>query len=267
MINLDTMTPVQELEAELQAAKAPQGFLSLLATKIAAFFRGHNAVAAAPSPKLESNRILAGEILQHVQKTVLFSQNYLGRSPVVEAEDDPDAYWARYDAADKVTDEIREHPMIKQDRIEHSLWNRACLAEKYSVGNCEEMAAVGLKYAMEKETAQPVSVFHILNGDHAFLVIGDGEDAYVCDPWASRCYPLSRHEIHLKDYVELCQLPNGRIVTGVRDFNPAKQYLDVIYTYPGKKEKLSNRVSQRPPQAPAPQKPPSRYQTLLRHKF
>jgi hypothetical protein len=263
MINIDTMAPVPEFDAESQGAKAPQGFLRRLATKIAAFFSEHNAVAAAPSPERESNRILAGEILEHVKKTVLFSSNYPERSPVVEAEDDPDAYQHRFDAIRIMVDEVQNHPKIRQDHLENWVLDRAYYAEKYSVGNCGEMTCVGFKYAMEKGVAQKVSYWRIVNGDHGFLVIGEGKDAYICDPWASRCYPFSQHKEHLKDYVETCQLSTGQIVVGVRDFQPKKQSLKAVLTYPGKKPEAPKSAPQTPPQ-----KPSTCYQTLLRyHKF
>ena len=62
----------------------------------------------------------------------------------------------------------------------------------------------------------PCEMYHIKKGDHAFIVIGKGDDAVICDPWAGKVFPMSRARDKLRNFLSL-QL-NGvhwRVVTHV----------------------------------------------------
>lgn len=84
--------------------------------------------------------------------------------------------------------------------------------KKYSLGNCSEMAKMALHYVITNYPQLYAQVYYVGNGDHVFLVIGnkkpylsmflDGWDpeAYVCDPWSNRIYPIAKWKETLKDY-------------------------------------------------------------------
>ncbi len=70
------------------------------------------------------------------------------------------------------------------------------------VGNCTEMSAVAFMflYSQNKEICRPLNWVSLLEGDHAFVIIGKikdsknnvvqqwPDDAVICDPWKEKAY-------------------------------------------------------------------------------
>jgi len=97
---------------------------------------------------------------------------------------------------------------FESERMLNAFENHLYCIYKFSLGNCLEIAKVAL-YSCLKQGCF-AEIFHLTNGDHAFVVVGRkrdsdpsdsktwGPDAIVCDPWDDRCYPASQ----LHDYFE-----------------------------------------------------------------
>lgn len=203
------------------------------------------------SSKLRENFALGKEIINHVNETVLFSSNYFEKSSVTKAKDVDDLpahKLAINDMITKIRDkiffqksgiEIVQNILVGETMLPQTFLLRASFAEKYNVGNCGEMACVGLKYAIDHSKNRRVEIFQIDNGDHWFLVIGRkngtdpadyehwGEDAIVCDPWSSSCYSASQIENFLIDFVGT-MIILGKEETLVRHFDPSEQSLKLI---------------------------------------
>ncbi|QBR83742.1 hypothetical protein E3983_04850 [Legionella israelensis] len=85
------------------------------------------------------------------------------------------------------------------------------ISNKLSIGNCGELAYQALDYFLT-ETDFRAEVYHIVNGDHVFLVVNRdpnsdpakpetwGSEAFICDPWANKVFNASDYQSELKNY-------------------------------------------------------------------
>ena len=74
--------------------------------------------------------------------------------------------------------------------------------KQFSVGNCGEYASLVMNH-LRKQAITQAEYFYIIDGDHAFVVIGRqensnpedpdtwGPDAVICDAWLDQIYPAS----------------------------------------------------------------------------
>ncbi len=105
------------------------------------------------------------------------------------------------------------------------------------IGNCAEICGITMKYAKDQEIAD-VEAFHILGGDHVFLVIGRAQNSFVndyeswgiaaviCDPWSGSFYPASKLKTHLYSYISV--ETNGSICYArVSKFDPKKHSIEL----------------------------------------
>ncbi len=67
---------------------------------------------------------------------------------------------------------------------------------KEKIGNCEEMTDIAYLHASKDH---PAFMYHIVNGDHVFLVIGEGADAVICDPSNGDVFPFNEYRTKLKN--------------------------------------------------------------------
>lgn len=150
--------------------------------------------------RLDKNLSLSREIISFVNERILISANYPNRQPT------------------NITQEFHLEVVIDFIRAENDLKIRAERAMKFNVGNCSEMALVGLLCPEIVKTLIPVELFEIeFPGDHEFLVVGrnpntDPEDpstwnpdAVICDPWTQGYYPASLYRTLLKDCIGLME--------------------------------------------------------------
>ncbi len=79
---------------------------------------------------------------------------------------------------------------------------------KFNVGNCEEYAQLAFYYLRKKMREGKyrkfeLTIVHIENGDHVFLIIGKTfqADSIVCDAWAKKKYQWKDHLSELKNFV------------------------------------------------------------------
>ncbi len=69
---------------------------------------------------------------------------------------------------------------------------------KFSLANCGEISFLVADFCQQQGFKGPVSIYKIDNGNHQFAVIGEGEDALVCDPWANKIYPFTDYAPYLE---------------------------------------------------------------------
>lgn len=77
---------------------------------------------------------------------------------------------------------------------------RASIALKFQIGLCGELCYVAMHFLKLKDKNTLVRPFSLNNGDHEFIVIGEKENAVVCDVWAGDVYPLNEIPLRMKDY-------------------------------------------------------------------
>lgn len=114
-------------------------------------------------------------------------------------------------------------------------------AQKCGVGNCGEMAALGLCVALADEENVPerIELFEFLGGDHAFIVIGRafgsdpnkpetwGESARICDPWTNVVCTPSELRAKIRDYRYVIENEETHeFVTKFAPYNPRKHTLN-----------------------------------------
>lgn len=85
------------------------------------------------------------------------------------------------------------------------------LFKEKRIGNCYELAILGLYYCQKLKTSVNYEAF-MSNGDHVFVVMGRdrnshpndyktwGPNTIICDPWSALVCPASELENRLKDY-------------------------------------------------------------------
>lgn len=80
----------------------------------------------------------------------------------------------------------------------------ATVAKKYKMGNCGEQAAVAYTYLKQEKNLRKIDLLVLVNGDHAFVVIGKdplvevndlhkwGKAAVVCETWGKTYFPAEQ---------------------------------------------------------------------------
>lgn len=195
------------------------------------------------SQKLRENLDFAKQIISHVNQIVLFSANYPKRSDVIRSISDQTDLHNKIGAitcATRMVQEIDDEMGATENRAYEII---AAHSEKYNVGNCFEMSAVGYMYAKQlnedrlingKEKIL-VSIFTIVGGNHLFLAVEGNEqfnfggknfppDLVFCDPWSKSFYPAEKCASYLRDYVGMIDHTEGRY-TLVKPFEPSYQTL------------------------------------------
>jgi hypothetical protein len=75
------------------------------------------------------------------------------------------------------------------------------IIQKYSLGNCREMARLALYYVLIHHPNIFAQICYIEDGDHVFLIVGEDETkAFICDPWSNEIYYFSEWRDKLKNY-------------------------------------------------------------------
>jgi hypothetical protein len=98
--------------------------------------------------------------------------------------------------------------------------SKIIVTEKYSGGNCEEMAIYAMKQIVDRWPDISAELYRVFNGDHVVLVLNKstslpsdltdlaafcipekwGPAAVICDPWSNLVYPVSEYKTYLKAY-------------------------------------------------------------------
>lgn len=172
------------------------------------------------------NLELAKKINAYVLEKIPYSENFPNRT---------EPCWLSDHALSETLQLIRSC-----DRMEERLKK----AELYQVGNCKEMAYMGMTYpGIEKTSIEP---FRIEHADHGFLVLGRkskkmqpdawGPDAVICDPWSNSYFPATKFKHHLFSYqgagVDLQRPEEGgsRIIPIVGILNPSLHSFTLDYS-------------------------------------
>lgn len=148
-------------------------------TEERALFTLQNEVDFEDLPQLKLNLLYAREIIQHVKGKIFFSPNFPNRDGKKPRQEQ---VWKQA----SVLNALRKQPEEIQPYI----------IEEQHVGNCLEMASLGYKYA---EGIIPIKKMEIKDGDHQFLVIGEGPSSVICDPWADAYYPFCAAQMFLRN--------------------------------------------------------------------
>lgn len=114
------------------------------------------------------------------------------------------------------------------------------LIEKKRIGNCFEMAVLALDYMINYFPLLNAELYHIVNGDHVFLIIGRdsasdptnplqwGDSAYICDPWSDKVYPASVYLQELMNFKKKYDFASSSYINVVEPFNPDKHKLEPV---------------------------------------
>jgi hypothetical protein len=93
---------------------------------------------------------------------------------------------------------------------------RAQATMELRIGNCDELSALAFAYLAERNTARPIEIISVVDGDHAFVVIGRSgsssagnwrnwdNSVVLCDPWAELCYTKSELAQNLEKIAAFC---------------------------------------------------------------
>lgn len=163
--------------------------------------------------QLKFNLSIGKDIIRYVQKTILYSANYMQRSsvfrmwePCIEGSDIQEGVSDKligkfpmeqvkevnsqrqtlkqaYGVADEIAlnEQMRLSIGLAVIRNRLDITNLIKAAEGSACGNCLEMGFVGLQYAKDRFPKEHVEIFDIDQGDHLFLVIGRQQDSDPAD--------------------------------------------------------------------------------------
>lgn len=153
---------------------------------------------------------MAEKAQRFVQRNILFSSTFPNRNIHFKKNKARD-FGVRLNGINTGIHEVR----ASLEGTHRSPLNKAKVmgktAIKYSIGNCMEMAAAAFVYLLEAYPDVKVDIYHIVGGDHCFLVIGRdvnsnptdpktwGPHALICDPWSKESFPVFELE-KLKDF-------------------------------------------------------------------
>lgn len=187
-------------------------------------------ISSASAPSL--NQRLADSILKYVGEKIEIIPNYLEKLDF--GKDAPsidlvgiigNLYEVAFSECDFETISFRSIQKIAQT------------AQRFKVGTCYELAAVGFDYAVNQKAIQRVEIFCIENGNHVFLVIGrdpksDPKNfktwgpAVICDPWRGKTYRADEKDAFVnfksQDFID------GKFVTSLEPFDPKTQSLNLL---------------------------------------
>lgn len=197
---------------------------------------------------LEFNLQLANEILEDTLNAVPFSANNIDRSrEIIEKKAEKRGLVVKdltpiVNEAWRLLRANRRRSSSENTKQKGSSFNEAKIIAKnmssVGVGNCWEMAIVGLFKGMEKGIWNiQLERAYLVNGDHTFLVIGRdrrsdpknyktwGPDAVVMDAWAGKVYKLDDLQ-NLYDYKGM-DVKTGKPY--LKKFDPNRQSLAIDY--------------------------------------
>ena len=171
--------------------------------------------------ELKENLKTAKKIIQHVDRVIPFSHNYLQRSRIFTSNLEDANHRLQYEKIidNASTERRKELPFTTEQIAEKAI--------EYKNGNCGPMSREGFLYA--KTLHVPIDLVRINPdyGDHMFLVIGRNTPCKViCDVWTGAYFPASKIE-YLMDHVGPVKI-NGMQHTVVQHYDPLTQPLQVI---------------------------------------
>ncbi len=104
------------------------------------------------------------------------------------------------------------------------------MVKKLSLANCGELSYFIADFCEQQGFKGPIWIYRIDDGNHEFAVIGEGDDALVCDPWSNKIYPFADLNQHLEDFVsQTRQTRQGRVADyKLRPFDAKTQKLEKI---------------------------------------
>ena len=185
------------------------------------------------SKNLHQNLELSKRMMQRVEKAVIFSGNHPDRFSIMRNKP----------GEEQMESHKKIRKLLAQTRAKagNDFDLMVGFAKNFHVGNCMELAAVALSYAIEEQAQACVEIFSIRNGDHDFLVIGRdpdsappdyknwGPDAVIFDAWSGAYYPAEFLEEVLVDAIPVLRIlecnDGERGAVSVKAFDPQTQSL------------------------------------------
>lgn len=156
-----------------------------------------------PNPELLKNFELAYEALEFAIRKVRYSSNYFNREDTHFNEKHFDYTQLKNiqtllknhrDSSERKARKKSElNPLFQNYFFLNATIDK--LNESERITNCGGLAASALMYVSHFTRAV---LGHL--EDHAFIIIGYGTNAVICDPWARKIYPVKFIEKFLKDY-------------------------------------------------------------------
>lgn len=194
------------------------------------------------NPELQRNFQLAYEALSYAIRKIPFSSNFYNRENTswtaqqFTSEELYDIGLLIKKCRDYMQQEMEELYKQKYPAFFNRVVQLSKVAEKYSLGNCGEMSSAVYHYLnKQKDLGVSIQMFHITKklgailsrepgGDHTFVIIGKGDSAVICDPWARKIYPAFFCNDLLEDYL-------GKVTLGqphVKPFDPQNFKLTIL---------------------------------------
>lgn len=165
-----------------------------------------------------------------------------GSTQLINNSYDPEKNAALYKAVLDLRDVIAEPEMfvLESDNAIQLFQKTVSVCQKYSIGNCYEMAVMALDYCVNHHPEVRTEVYLISGGDHVFLVVGRdpesnphkpetwGKNAFICDPWANKVYPASHYLSETKNYYGILNPQTGEIKNHLEDLKSGKHTFSPI---------------------------------------
>lgn len=150
--------------------------------------------------KLKLNLMYAKEALEHTLKELPEGAiNYRDDMQGVSAESICKLIQLREESTQIANEELKTY-----DHMDKGIEIQARVAKKYKMGNCGEHAAVAYSYLKNEKNLRKLDYFVLVNGDHAFVIIGKkplieahdyrnfGKSAVACEPWGKTFFPAEQ---------------------------------------------------------------------------
>jgi hypothetical protein len=103
---------------------------------------------------------------------------------------------------------------------QHTIYEKlAELPLKNGIGNCSEFALTAWHFLKKQDRNIAADIYSIKNGDHVFLVIGEGNNAVVCDAWAGEVYPVNEIPKRLGCF-GYYQTADSSYINVIKSYNP-----------------------------------------------
>ena len=198
---------------------------------------------------LNENLQLAYEAMSYASRKIPYSSNFFNRentlynTNTMTSKELLNQFILFAKAREKLVETKHMKNLTKKTDILHNnfanILGIAKTAERYPIGNCEELSSVIFAYLtkLKKLTDLNIELFNIEgnDGDHVFTVLGRdkncdpmdykswGPNAVICDPWTRKLIPQVFFEHFLYDYTG--EVDEG--MPGIRPFDPLKQSLEL----------------------------------------
>ncbi len=125
----------------------------------------------------------------------------------------------------------------------------AKVAKEHKIGNCGEHSAIAYTYLKNEKNLRKLDYLALVNGDHAFVVIGRkpgsdvtdpttwGDAAVVCEPWGKTYYPaiqvfdqlnkissrtLYDPQVHTIGWLPSGKVPQEQLILSRMEFHQSK---------------------------------------------